>query len=98
LEDADAALLVGDVSYAQGYAADWDAFGAQFQASFTRWPVFFGSGNHESNWPGRDVFDGLSSDSGACWQIPFFWARPPQEGCCCVGVCVFSHTILFNLN
>jgi hypothetical protein len=38
-ENADVALLIGDLSYAQGFAADWDIFGQMFQPAFTRWPL-----------------------------------------------------------
>ena len=40
-------LLPGDISYAQGFAADWDVFGAQFESSFRMAPVAIAMGNHE---------------------------------------------------
>jgi hypothetical protein len=42
--DANLALLVGDLAYALGYAADWDVFNAQWQQAFTRWPMAVGTG------------------------------------------------------
>ena len=72
-EAADAALLLGDLSYAQGFAADWDVFGEMFEAAaFTRWPVLVGVGNHERDWPGTgDAFEGLSRDSGGECGVPY---------------------------
>lgn len=69
-EDADVALLLGDLSYAQGYAVDWDIFGMQFEPAFTRWPLMVGTGNHERDWPGTgDVFE-ESLDSGGECNVP----------------------------
>ena len=55
----------------RGYAADWDFFGQQFEASFTRWPLAIGMGNHERDWPGTgDAFNDTAADSGGwvCWE------------------------------
>ena len=58
----------GDLSYAQGFAADWDVFGSMFEPAFTRWPLMVGTGNHERDWPGTgDAFGDLSLDSGEAW-------------------------------
>ncbi|KAI8476656.1 MAG: Metallo-dependent phosphatase-like protein [Monoraphidium minutum] len=71
-EDADVALMIGDLSYAQGFAADWDVFGSQFEPAFTRWPVMVGTGNHERDWPGTgDAFQDTSLDSGGECNVPF---------------------------
>lgn len=65
----------GDLSYAQGYAADWDRFGEMFERSrvFTARPLLTASGNHETDWPGApdvDPFGGLSRDSGGECGVP----------------------------
>ncbi|GBF92766.1 hypothetical protein Rsub_05135 [Raphidocelis subcapitata] len=70
-EDADVALLIGDLSYAQGFAADWDTFGKQFEPAFTRYPVMVAPGNHEADWPGTgDAFENKSRDSGGECNVP----------------------------
>ena len=48
-ERAHVLLLPGDISYAQGLAADWDIFGNEFETSFRRTPLAVGMGNHERN-------------------------------------------------
>ena len=64
-DSAHLALMIGDLSYAMGYVADWDAFGQQFGEAFRSLPLAIGMGNHERDWPGTgDAFNGLSHDSG----------------------------------
>jgi hypothetical protein len=64
-DSAHLALMIGDLSYAMGYVADWDSFGQQFEEAFRRLPLAIGMGNHERDWPGTgDAFNELSHDSG----------------------------------
>ncbi|GAB5373099.1 hypothetical protein AAMO2058_001721200 [Amorphochlora amoebiformis] len=41
------ALLVGDMSYADGYGPRWDSWGRMVQECFSRIPVLYMPGNHE---------------------------------------------------
>lgn len=45
--EADAVLLVGDLSYADGYGPSWDSFGRAFEALASQVPVLTTGGNHE---------------------------------------------------
>jgi hypothetical protein len=64
-EAAHVALLPGDIAYAVGFVADWDFFTNQFEPAFTQFPVAFGLGNHERDWPYTgDAFNNTSHDSG----------------------------------
>lgn len=45
--EADAVLLVGDLSYADGYGNSWDTFGRAFEALASHVPVLTTGGNHE---------------------------------------------------
>lgn len=75
-EKAHLLLVPGDVTYAQGFAADWDVFGAQFQGAFRKFPVAVGMGNHE-----RDILNNTvpccnsASSNGEC-GIPTLYRYP----------------------
>uniref|UniRef100_A0A383W7I1 Purple acid phosphatase C-terminal domain-containing protein n=1 Tax=Tetradesmus obliquus TaxID=3088 RepID=A0A383W7I1_TETOB len=70
--EARLALLVGDLSYANGVQADWDYFGHQFQAPFSRWPLMVATGNHERDQPFTgDALNDKSSDSGGECNVPY---------------------------
>jgi hypothetical protein len=70
--DVQLALLLGDLSYAVGYAADWDVFGHQFQPAFSKWPVMAVPGNHERDeWGTGAAMAGASSDSGGECNVPY---------------------------
>jgi hypothetical protein len=72
------ALLIGDVSYAQGYASLWDWFGTQFQSSFAQWPLALGIGNHERDWPYTgDVYNNTARDSGGECGVPYRYRYRP---------------------
>ncbi len=45
--DPAAVLLVGDLSYADGWCPSWDSFGVMFEALASRIPVLTTGGNHE---------------------------------------------------
>ncbi|KAF8067344.1 PAP1 [Scenedesmus sp. PABB004] len=74
-EDAQLGLLVGDLAYANGVAAEWDYFGHQFDPAFSAWPLAVATGNHERDWPGTgDVLDGMpvrDGDSGGECNVPY---------------------------
>jgi hypothetical protein len=61
-QDVQLGLLVGDVSYANGYAADWDIFGYQFEPAFAQWPLMTANGNHERDYP----MTGMSAYAPIC--------------------------------
>ena len=58
-QDIQLGLLVGDVAYANGYGADWDVFGYQFEEAFAQWPLMTAPGNHEKDYPFTGVHFGL---------------------------------------
>jgi len=41
-ENAHVALMIGDLSYALGYAADWDYFGSQVRWFYSTFCIFVG--------------------------------------------------------
>ncbi|KAF6260686.1 Metallo-dependent phosphatase-like protein [Scenedesmus sp. NREL 46B-D3] len=76
-DEASLGLLVGDLSYANGVQADWDYFGHQFQAPFSRWPLMVATGNHERDQPHTgDVLNDASSDSGGECNVPYTYSLP----------------------
>jgi hypothetical protein len=86
--DVQLALLLGDLAYAVGFAADWDVFGHQFQPAFSKWPVMAVPGNHERDNVGTDAaMADASNDSGGECNVPYtyrfytpaatLWARQP---------------------
>jgi acid phosphatase type 7 len=55
----------GDISYARGFGAIWQAFVNQMQPLACRVPIMTAPGNHEQNWPGVGSAWNVSSlDSG----------------------------------
>lgn len=47
-----AALTAGDLSYAVGYAGEWEEWMAQIEPYAARAPFMVQVGNHERNWNG----------------------------------------------
>ena len=50
--DADLALMVGDLSYATGYAGLWDNWMNMIEPLASRVPYMTAQGNHEKDAPG----------------------------------------------
>jgi len=67
----DAGLLVGDLSYADGYAPAWDSWGRLTESLFERLPTAFAVGNHE-------VANGM--ENFAHYTPRYGWPEPQQSG------------------
>ncbi|KAJ1480082.1 hypothetical protein T484DRAFT_1811917, partial [Baffinella frigidus] len=78
VNSTDLVLHIGDISYARGYASEWDFFMDQISPIASRIPWMTAVGNHERDWPssavGNHEIDWPSSgsavgniDSG--WQL-----------------------------
>lgn len=66
---ADMLLDIGDISYATGYSARWDAEMSVLETMASRVPLMVGDGNHERTAPGTGcVYDG--NDSGGECGVP----------------------------
>jgi len=63
-EDVDLIMHVGDISYAQGYVADWDVFFDQMLPVTSRVPYMTIPGNHERDYPGSGDRYNVARDSG----------------------------------
>ncbi|KAK9830188.1 hypothetical protein WJX72_010191 [[Myrmecia] bisecta] len=61
----------GDISYARGYVAQWDAFFDQIQPLATRMPYMTVIGNHERDWPGSGDRYPTQMDSGGECGTPY---------------------------
>lgn len=73
--DTHLVLHIGDISYAVGYAAEWDDFGEQVSPLAKQLAYQTSPGNHETDWPGTDsIFVG--SDSGGECGVPFYLRFP----------------------
>jgi len=65
----DVTIHIGDLSYATGYASEWDRFMAQIEPLSSRSPYMITQGNHERDYPGSgSAFQG--ADSGGECGIP----------------------------
>jgi len=81
----------GDLSYAMGYVAMWDTFGAMLQPAASRVPWMVAVGNHEHNFPGNPYARGSRysaagdagvADSGGECGLPtaLRFPMPPPMG------------------
>lgn len=72
-------LHFGDISYAVGYAAQWEHFAEQIEPVARRIPWMVSEGNHERCWPGTGTRG--SSDSGGECGVPLATRfKMPWEG------------------
>eukprot|EP01099_Mayorella_cantabrigiensis_P003707 TRINITY_DN2796_c0_g5_i2.p1 TRINITY_DN2796_c0_g5~~TRINITY_DN2796_c0_g5_i2.p1 ORF type:complete len:480 (-),score=100.71 TRINITY_DN2796_c0_g5_i2:193-1632(-) len=71
-------LHIGDISYAVGYAAEWDEFGEEISPIAQQIAYQASPGNHESDWPGTDAIF-VGSDSGGECGLPFYLRFPIPE-------------------
>ncbi|KJE91696.1 hypothetical protein CAOG_02793 [Capsaspora owczarzaki ATCC 30864] len=68
--DVDFVGHFGDISYARGYASDWDSFFAQVRPIASAVPYLIASGNHERDWNNSGaLFPGY--DSGGECGVPY---------------------------
>jgi len=69
VDDMESFFLIGDVSYAQGFAAEWEIYHDQMRHVAERIPFMTVTGNHEADWPGfpgmRDGWDSTGECNGA---------------------------------
>ncbi|XP_062502844.1 uncharacterized protein LOC134179856 [Corticium candelabrum] len=83
ISETDIVLHIGDMSYAVGYAAEWDEFFDQISPIASHVPYMVCIGNHERDFPhSNGYFDG--TDSGGECGVPherrFLMPRPrPDE-------------------
>ena len=69
LEDDPTTQLVvhfGDISYARGYAADWDIFTHMNRDVLSRAPYAVSVGNHEADYPHSSSYQNGSESGGEC--------------------------------
>lgn len=69
LEDDPTTQLVvhfGDISYARGYAADWDIFTHMNRGVLSRAPYAVSVGNHEADYPHSSSYQNGSESGGEC--------------------------------
>ena len=78
LDSLDFIVHFGDVSYARGYLAEWDAYMGQIEPIASAVPYMTGEGNHERDWGGPrsgggsgDRYPG-STDSGGECGVPYY--------------------------
>ena len=64
--DADLALMVGDLSYATGYAGLWDNWMNMIEPLASRVPYMTAQGNHEKDAPGTASFFTTNDSGGEC--------------------------------
>lgn len=72
LNEIDFVLHFGDISYARGYLAEWDAFMGQIEPVATRVPYMTGEGNHERDYPRSGDRYTNATDSGGECGIPYY--------------------------
>jgi len=83
INETDLILHIGDISYARGFASDWEDFFDQIAPMAARVPYMVGTGNHERDFPGSgSVFNG--TDSGGECGVPYnfrfpFCAKPASK-------------------
>uniref|UniRef100_A0A1D1ZXW6 Purple acid phosphatase n=2 Tax=Auxenochlorella protothecoides TaxID=3075 RepID=A0A1D1ZXW6_AUXPR len=72
-EAAGATLMVlnGDLSYARGYAVQWETFFDQLAPMLRALPLMTVIGNHERDWPGSGDRFGMAYDSGGECGVPY---------------------------
>jgi hypothetical protein len=59
-------LHFGDVSYARGYAADWDIYMNMMQNILSSVPYAVSVGNHEADYPNTTTFQNGTDSGGEC--------------------------------
>lgn len=64
-------ILNGDLSYARGYAVQWETFFDQLGPIARRMPLMTVIGNHERDWPGTGDRFGMAYDSGGECGVPY---------------------------
>ena len=64
-------MLNGDLSYARGYAVQWETFFDQLSPVVRRMPLMTVIGNHERDWPGSGDRFGMAYDSGGECGVPY---------------------------
>jgi len=70
----------GDISYARGYAADWDIFTHMNKDVLSRAPYAVSVGNHEADYPNSSSYQNGSESGGEC-GVPVQMQFPaPQPG------------------
>ncbi|XP_030937446.1 probable inactive purple acid phosphatase 27 [Quercus lobata] len=69
LPNYDIVFHIGDISYADGYVADWDQFTAQVEPIASAVPYMVASGNHERDWPDSGSFYTSTDSGGECGVI-----------------------------
>ncbi|GMH45633.1 hypothetical protein BSKO_13590 [Bryopsis sp. KO-2023] len=80
-KELDLILHIGDVSYAQGYAGDWDRFFDQWGEAVTKVPYMTSPGNHERDWPYTgDRYDNSYNSGGECGVAYERHLKMPQPG------------------
>jgi len=74
----DAVFLIGDISYAVGYASQWDSFFDTIEPLATRVPWMVAAGNHEVDW--SNTWLPVSDSLGEC-GVPYFqrFSMPPDN-------------------
>lgn len=76
----------GDISYARGYASQWEVFHDQIEAVATSVPWMVSVGNHERDFVGSGSQVGSLDSGGECGVAselrfhPTMWARAPDGG------------------
>jgi hypothetical protein len=84
--DASVILLIGDVSYARGYAWQWPQWHAEMRDPLASMFLLPAVGNHEFDWPGigfRPSWGNYGSDSGGECGVPYsarFWWPGSGDG------------------
>jgi hypothetical protein len=82
INDTDVLFHIGDISYAVGYAGEWDEFFDQISPIASCIPYMVSIGNHERDYPGSDsYFDGKDSggECGVPYERRFFMPRPSLD-------------------
>lgn len=66
INNYDVLFLNGDITYSNGYVAQWDQFTEQVENISSRIPFMISSGNHERDWPGSGSFFQNLDSGGEC--------------------------------
>lgn len=72
--DVDLVVLIGDLSYARGYAAQWDQWLVEVEPIASRVPLHVSIGNHEMDYEGQKFkpsWANYGSDSGGECGVPY---------------------------
>jgi len=66
IDTLDMVFIIGDVSYAQGYASTWEAYKEQMRPVAQRVPFLTVTGNHEADWPNIPDLVSTGDSTGEC--------------------------------